>query len=154
MSDLILDRVILAKGWLFRRVGGGKGHGGCVVIVEINEVSVGTSVPPPSLGISLRTVSSKVSFLSTIETGASGPGGSILSMLGSVGVSDFHESSICGIGSVRSSLVAVCPGTVEVHGDCQVVYVSWGIGRVVLRSSWISGGVPVVARGVLLEVWV
>ena len=72
---------------MFRRVGGGEGHGGCVVIVEIDEVSIGASVPPPSLGVPLRTVSSEVSFLSTIETGASGSGGAILGVLGSVGVS-------------------------------------------------------------------
>ena len=93
-----------------------------------------------------------MSFLSAIETGASGSGGSILGVLGSVGVSNFHESSVCGIRSVRSSLVTVCPGAVKVHGDCQVVHVSWGVGQIVLRSSLIPGGIPVVARGVLLEV--
>ena len=128
MGNLILDHIVLAKGWLFRHVGGGEGRGGHVVIVEIDEISVGVSVSPPSLGVSLRTVSSEVSFLSAIETGASGLGGSVLGVLGSVGVSNFHESSVRRIHSVRSSLVTVHPGAVEVHGNCQVVHISWGVG--------------------------
>ena len=128
MGDLILDRVVLAKGRLFHRVGGSEGRRGGVVIVKVDKVGIGASVSPSSLDVSLRAVLGKVSFLSTIETGASGPGGSILGVLGSVGVSNLHESSLRGVRSVRSSLVAVCPGTVEVHGDCRVVHVSWGVG--------------------------
>ena len=151
MGDLILDRVVLAEGGLLSCVGGGKGCGGRVIVVEINEVGVGASVPPSSLGVPLGAVPGKVSFLSTVEAGAPGPGRSVLGVL-SVRVSYFHESSVRGVRSIGSSLVSVCSGAVEVHGDCRVVHVSWGVGRIVLGSSLIPGGVPVVARGVLLEV--
>ena len=153
MGDLVLDRVVLAEGGLLSRVGGGKGCGGRVVVIKVKEIGIGASVPPSSLGVPLGAVSGEVSFLSAIEAGASGPGGSVLGVL-SVRISYFHESSVCGVRSIGSSLVSVCPGAVEVHGDCRVVHVSWGVGRVVLGSSLIPGGVPVVARGVLLEVLV
>ena len=117
MGDLILDRVILAKGGLFHCVGGGEGCGGCIVIIEVNEVGVGAPVSSPSLGVPLRTVLGKVSFLSAVEAGASSPGGSVLGVL-SVRVSYFHESSIRGVRSVGSFLVSVHSGAVEVHGDC------------------------------------
>ena len=94
----------------------------------------------------------EMSLLSAIEAGASSPGGSVLGALGSVGVPNFHESSVCGVCSIESSLVSVRSGAVEVHGDRRVVHVSWGIGRVILGSSLIPGGIPIVARGVLLEV--
>ena len=150
MGDLILDCVVLAEGGLLRCVGGGDGRGGCVVI-EVNEVGVGASVSPSSLGVPLGAVSGEVPFLSAVEAGASGSGGSVLGVL-SVRIPYFHESSVCGVRSIGLSLVSVRPGAVEVHRDCQVIHVSWGVGRVVLGSSLISGGVPVVARGVLLEV--
>ena len=105
-----------------------EGHGGCIIIIEVNEVSVGAPVPSSSLGVPLGAVSSEVSFLSAVETGTSGPGGSVLGLLGSVGVSNLHESSMCRVHLVESSLVTACSGTVEVHRDCQVVHVSWGIG--------------------------
>ena len=127
MGDLVLDRVVLAEGGPLSRVGGGEGCGGHVIVIEVNEVGVSASVPPSSLGVPLGAVSGKVSILSTVEAGASGPGGSVLGVL-SVRISYFHESSICGVRSIGSSLVSVCPGAVEVHGDCQVVHVSWGVG--------------------------
>ena len=117
MGNLILDHVILAEGGLLHCVGRGEGCGGCVVIVEVNEVSVSASVSSSSLCVPLGAVSSEVSFLSAVEAGTSGPGGSVL-VLGSIGVPEFHESSICRVCSVGLSLVAVCPGVVEVHGDC------------------------------------
>ena len=150
MGDLVLDRVVFAEGGPLSRVGGGKGCGGRVIVVEVDEVSVGAPVSPSSLGVPLGAISGEVSFLSAVEAGASGPGGSVLRVL-SVRVSYFYESPVCGVRSIGSSLVSVCPGAVEVHGDCRVVHVSWGVGRVVLGSSLISGGAPVVARGVLLE---
>ena len=127
MGDLILDRVVLAEGGPLSCVGGGKGRGGHVIVVEINEVGVGAPVPPPSSGVPLGAVSGEVSLWSAVEAGASGPGGSVLGVL-SVRISYFHESSVCGVRSIGSSLVLVCSGTVEVHGDCRVVHVSWGIG--------------------------
>jgi hypothetical protein len=84
-----------------------EGHGGCIIIIEVNEVSVGAPVPSSSLGVPLGAVSGKVSFLSAVEAGASGPGGSILGVL-SVRVSYFHESSVSGVRLIRSSLVSVC----------------------------------------------
>ena len=117
MSDLVLDRVILAEGGSLGHVGGGEGCGGHVVVIEVNEVSVGAPVPSSSLGVPLGAISGEVSFLSAVEAGASGPGGSVLGVL-SVRVSYFHESSVCGVRSIGSSLVSVCPGAVEVHGDC------------------------------------
>ena len=149
MGDLVLDRVVLAEGGPLSCVGGGEGRGGRVIVVD--EVGVGASVPPPSLGVPLGAVPGEVSFLSAVKAGASGPGRSVLGVL-SVRISYFHESSIRGVRSIGSSLVSVCPGAVEVHGDCRVVHVSRGVGRIVLGSSLIPGGVPVVARGVLLEV--
>ena len=151
MGDLVLDRVVLAEGGPLSRVGGGEGRGGRVVVVEVDEVGVGASVPSPSLGVPLGAVPGKVSFLSAVEAGAPGPGGSVLGVL-SVRVSYFHESSVRGVRSIGSSLVSVCSGAVEVHGNCRVVHVSWGVGRIVLGSALIPGGVPVVARGVLLKV--
>ena len=127
MGDLVLDRVILAEGGSLGCVGGGEGCGGRVIVIEVNEVDVGAPVPPSSLGVPLGAVSGEVSFLSAVEAGASGPGGSVPGVL-SVRVSYFHESSICGVRSIGSSLVSVCPGAVEVHGDCRVVHVSWGVG--------------------------
>ena len=127
MGDLVLDCVVLAKGGSFGRVGGGEGCGGHVVVIEVNEVGVGAPVPPSPLGIPLMAVLCEVSFLSAVEAGASGPEGSVLGVL-SVRVSYFHKSSVCGIRSIRSSLVLVCPGAVKVHGDCRVVHVLWGIG--------------------------
>ena len=56
MGDLILDRVILAEGGPLGCVGGGEGRGGRVIVVEINEVGVGASVPLPSLGVPLGAV--------------------------------------------------------------------------------------------------
>ena len=150
MGDLVLDRVVLAEGGLLSRVGGGESRGGRVIVVEVDEVGVGASVSPPSLGVPLGAVPGKVSFLSAVEAGAPGPGRSVLGVL-SVRVSYFHKSSVRGVRSIRSSLVSVCSGAVEVHGDCQVVHVSWGVRRIVLGSSLVPGGVPVVARGVLLE---
>ena len=150
MGDLILDRVVLAEGGPLSCVGGGEGRGGRVIVVEINEVGVGASVPPPSLGVPLGAVPGEVSFLSTVKAGASGPGRSVLGVL-SVRIPYFHESSVCGVRPIGSSLVSVCPGAVEVHGDCRIVHVLWGIRRIVLGSSLVPGGVPVAARGVLLE---
>ena len=151
MGDLVLDRIVLAEGGPLSRVGGGEGRGGHVVVIEVNKVGAGASVPPSSLGIPPGTVSGEVSFLPTVEAGASGPRGSVLGIL-SVRISYFHESSVCGVRSIGSSLVSVCSGAVKVHGDCRVVHVLWGVGRVILGASLIPGGVPVVARGVLLEV--
>ena len=127
MGDLVLDRVVLAEGGPLRRVGGGEGCGGRIVVVEVNEIGVGVSVSPSSLGVPLGAVSGEVSFLSAVEAGASGSGGSVLGVL-SVRISYFHESSVCGVRSIESSLVSVCPGAVEVHGDCRIVHVSWGVG--------------------------
>ena len=127
MGDLVLDCVILAEGGPLGCVGGGEGCGGRVVVIEVNEIGAGASVPPSSLGVPLGAVSGEVSFLSAVEAGAPGPGGSILGVL-SVRVSYFHESSVRGVRSIGSSLVSVCSGTVEVHGDCRVVHVSWGVG--------------------------
>ena len=116
MGDLVLDRVILAKGVSFGRVGGGEGCGGRVVVIEVDEVGAGTSVPSSSLGIPLGAISGEVSFLSAVEAGASGPGGSVLGV-SPVRVSHFHESSVRGVRLVGSSLVPVCSGAVEVHGN-------------------------------------
>ena len=127
MGDLVLDRVVFTERGSLGRVGGGEGCGGRVIIIEVNEVSVGAPVPPSSLGVPLGAVSGEVSLLSTVEAGASGPGGSVLGVL-SVRVPYFHESSVCGVRSIGSSLVSVCSGAVEVHGDCRVVHVSWGVG--------------------------
>ena len=127
MGDLVLDRVVLAERGSLSCVGGGEGCGGCVIVVEVNKVNVGVPVPPSSLGVPLGAISGEVSFLSAVEAGTSGPGGSVLGVL-SVRVPYFHESSVCGVRSIGSSLVSVCPGAVEVHGDCRVVHVSWGIG--------------------------
>ena len=118
MGDLVLDHVILAKGGLLCCVGGGEGCRGCIIIIEINEVGISVSVPSSSLCVPLGAVSIEVSLLSAVEAGTSGPGGSILGVLGSVGVSDFHKSSICGVCLVRLSLVTVHFGVVKVHGDC------------------------------------
>ena len=119
MGNLVLDRVILAEGGSLGRVGGGEGRGGCVIVIEVNEVSVGAPVPSSSLGIPLGAVSGEMSLLSAVEAGASGPGGSVLGVL-SVRVPYFHESSVCGVRSIGSSLVSVCPGTVEVHGTVKL----------------------------------
>ena len=127
MGNLVLNRVVLAEGGPFGRVGGGEGCGGHVVIDEVDEIGVGASVPLSSLGVPLGAISGEVSFLPAVEAGASGPGRSILGVL-SVRVSYFHESSIRGVRSIGSSLVSVCPGAVEVHGDCRVVHISWGVG--------------------------
>ena len=127
MGDLVLNRVVLAEGGPFSRVGGGEGCGGRVVVIEVNEIGAGASVPPSSLGVPLGAISGEVSFLSAVEAGASGSGRSVLGVL-SVGVSYFHESSVRGVRSIGSSLVSVCSGAVEVHGDCRVVHVSWGVG--------------------------
>ena len=127
MGDLVLDRVVLAKRGSFGRVGGGEGCGGCVIVIEVDEVSIGAPVPSSSLSVPLGAISGEVSFLSAVEAGASGPGGSVLGVL-PVRVSYFHESSVCGVRSIGSSLVSVCSGAVEVHGDCRIVHVSWGVG--------------------------
>ena len=127
MGNLVLDRVILAEGGPLGRVGGGEGCGGCIVVIEVDEIGVGASVSPSSLGVPLGAVSGEVSFLSAVEAGASGPGGSVLGVL-SIRVSYFHESSIRGVRSIGPSLVSVCSGAVEVHGDCRVVHVSRGVG--------------------------
>ena len=127
MGNLVLNRVVLAEGGPFSRVGGGEGRGGHVVIVEIDEIGAGASVPPSSLHVPLGAISGEVSFLSTVEAGASGSGRSVLGVL-PVGVSYFHELSVRGVRSVGLSLVSVRPGAVKVHGDCRVVHVSWGVG--------------------------
>ena len=51
---------------------------------------------------------------------------------------------------VRASL-AVGPGAVKVHGYCCIIHVAGGVGRVI-SLVLVPLGVPVVARGVLLEV--
>ena len=128
MGDLVLDRVVLAKGGLFYCVGGSEGCGGCIIIIEVDKLSISASVSPSFLHIPLGAVSSEVSLSSTVEAGASGLRGSILGVLRSVGVSDLHESSMCRICPIRSSLVAVCPGVVKIYRNCRIVHVLWGIG--------------------------
>ena len=154
MGDLILNHVIFAEGGSLHRVEGGEGCRGCIVIVKVDEVGVNVSVPPSSLCIPLGAVSSEVSLLSAVKAGTPSPGGSILGVLGSIGVSDFHESTVCGVCLIGSSLVVVRPGAVKVHRDCRVVHIPWGIGQVVLGLPLVPRGVPIVARGVLLKVLV
>ena len=154
MGELILDHVVFAEGWSLHHVGGGEGRRECIVIIEVDKVSISASVPPSSLCIPSGAVSSEVSLLSAVKAGTSSPGRSVLRILGPVGVSDFHESSIHRVRLVGLSLVAVHPGAVEVHRDCQVVHVLGGIERVVLGSPLVPRSVPIVARGVLLEVLV
>ena len=117
MGDLVLDRVVFTERGSLGRVGGGEGCGGRIIVIKVDEVCIGAPVSPSSLGVPLGAVSGKVSFLSAVEAGASGPGGSVPGVL-SVRVSYFHESSVCGVRSIGLSLVSVCPGAVEVHGDC------------------------------------
>ena len=116
MGNLVLDRVILAEGVSLGRVGGGEGCEGRVIVIEVNEVGAGAPVPSSSLGVPLGAISGKVSFLPAVEAGASGPGRSVLGV-SPVRVSHFHESSVCGVRLVGLSLVPVCPGAVEVHGN-------------------------------------
>ena len=50
MGDLVLDRVVLAKGGLFHCVGGSEGCGGRIIIIEVDELSISASVSlsPPA----------------------------------------------------------------------------------------------------------
>ena len=97
---------------------------------------------------------SEVSFLATVKAQSSGSL-SLCLVLGSVGVSYFHETCIGLVRLVGVSLV-VGPGAVKVHGHHSVVHVLRGI-RQVISLVWVPLLVPVVVWGhwgVLLKVLV
>jgi hypothetical protein len=117
-----LDCIILVRGAGPRGVGRSRGR---VPFLKVDKIGCGAPASSFVPGIASSAVAGEVSFLSAVEAWPSGlwP---IRLILGSVGVSYFHEASVGLVRLVGMPLV-IGSGAVKVHRNCRVVYVTRGV---------------------------